>query len=190
MHLKFRGDLQRLKSCVGSTKLRGRWLKLLNGEREFHANNGGVLNWTPSTGSLWFRGVNRGTQELEERFKTAAKGRIEPHRLRLSVHLSQFEEKFDERHEDLEERCNDITETVDWLEYWMKELLDHLHVPDRYSDELDERARQRRAAQQRAQNNAPQDKKVPSGDESKKENSEGMRGGARIISINPFLEGS
>jgi hypothetical protein len=78
MRMKFRGDFDKLKECVSGTGLDGRWTKLSNGHRQFITDNGGILNWAPSTGSVWFQGEESAADNLELEFMTAAEGRIKP----------------------------------------------------------------------------------------------------------------
>jgi hypothetical protein len=59
--------------------MRGRWKKLRNGQRQFITDDHGILNWAPSTGSVWFQGPELAAKKLERKFKdyASAKGLIE-----------------------------------------------------------------------------------------------------------------
>jgi hypothetical protein len=74
--LRFSGDCDELEKCVSGTGLVGSWKEIPNGHRQFITDDGGILNWAPSTGSIWFQGVESAAEDLEREFKAAAKGRI------------------------------------------------------------------------------------------------------------------
>jgi hypothetical protein len=76
MSLKFRGDYAKLKKCVARSGLDGSWKKLPNGTRQYFTDDGGVLNWHPTKGSVWFQGEDDAAEELERKFKAAAKERV------------------------------------------------------------------------------------------------------------------
>jgi hypothetical protein len=79
MKLKFLGDFNELKRSVDeciSGGMYGLWTELPNGHKQYTTDDGGILNWAPSTGSIWFQGKKTAIVELEQRFKVAAKGRI------------------------------------------------------------------------------------------------------------------
>lgn len=78
MSIKFTGDYAKLKKCVSRTGVAGRWRELQNGQKQFHAEGGAVLNWWKSTGTIQFQG--RGSEmEFEQAFVSiaSAKGRLE-----------------------------------------------------------------------------------------------------------------
>ncbi len=75
--MKFRGDRARLKKCVTRTGLDGRWRKLLDGQRQYLTRAGGILNWSPTTGTVWFQGDRCAAQKLKLAFEVAAKNRID-----------------------------------------------------------------------------------------------------------------
>ena len=72
MSPKFEGDRDKLKECVSMTGLDGSWKKLPNGARQYITKGGGVLNWHPSKGSVWFQGDDEAAEKLEQKFKKAA----------------------------------------------------------------------------------------------------------------------
>ena len=80
MSLKFRGDYGKLKKSVSRAGLVGRWKELSNGQRQFVADDRGILNWAPSTGRVWFQGDKGAAEKLECAFiaVASARGRIEP----------------------------------------------------------------------------------------------------------------
>ena len=142
--LEFRGDSAELEKCVSRTGLDGSWKKLPNGHRQFITDNGGILNWSRYTGSIWFQGERSAAKEFKREFKAAAKGRIEWKCLstrkspeekvvgsshtrkslkRISKHLKIVEE-------DLDEEFARIVEKLDRLEEWLGHLLNHVGVPD------------------------------------------------------------
>jgi hypothetical protein len=82
MSLKFRGDYAKLKKYVARAGLDGSWKKLPDGTRQYFTDDGGVLNWHPTKGSVWFQGEDEAAEELERKFKAAAKERIGPRSLK------------------------------------------------------------------------------------------------------------
>ena len=77
MSVKGRRERDKLKKLVAQTGLPGSWKKLSNGQRQYTTEDGGILNWAPTTGSIWFQGVELAAVKLEREFKAVAKGRIE-----------------------------------------------------------------------------------------------------------------
>jgi hypothetical protein len=67
MKLKFIGDYERLKKCVSRTGVAGHWRKIDN-QIQYRADDGAVLNWWKSTGTVTFQGPKLATAKLEEQF--------------------------------------------------------------------------------------------------------------------------
>ena len=56
MSLKFRGNYRKLKKAVARTGLGGTWRALKYGQKQYHTDDGGVLNWWETTGTITFQG--------------------------------------------------------------------------------------------------------------------------------------
>jgi len=54
---KFLGTFDVLKEKVAQLDLAGEWRELSNGQKQFRARNGGILNWYESSGTLLFRAM-------------------------------------------------------------------------------------------------------------------------------------
>jgi len=50
------GDYKVLRFAVARTGITGHWIKGVNNKREFRADNGAVLNYWKSTGTVSFQG--------------------------------------------------------------------------------------------------------------------------------------
>jgi len=76
--MKFRGDFAKLKKCVDRTAIPGEWRDLESREKQFRSNDGGVLNWWESSGTILLQGQKQPKRLLEQRFVSVAqaKGRI------------------------------------------------------------------------------------------------------------------
>ena len=57
MSLKFRGNYHRLKKAVTRTGLGGAWRELKYGQKQYRADDGGMLNWWEKTGTISFQGI-------------------------------------------------------------------------------------------------------------------------------------
>lgn len=72
--VRFRGDLDQLEKCVSRTGLDGSWKKLPDGHRQFVTHDGGVLNWSRYTGTIWFQGNRSAAKEFKRELKRPQKG--------------------------------------------------------------------------------------------------------------------
>lgn len=61
---KFAGTIEQLKDHVANTRIGGKWSES-NGAQQFKSNDGGTLNWWPSSGTLQFQGKQAAKQALE-----------------------------------------------------------------------------------------------------------------------------
>jgi hypothetical protein len=79
MKLQFRGNYERLQKCVARTCLAGGWRDLQNGQKQYRTDDGGILNWWQSTGTIAFQGEPSAARELERAFiaSASAKGRLQ-----------------------------------------------------------------------------------------------------------------
>ena len=82
MKLKFLGDDRKLEKCVSRTGVVGQWREPKNGLRQFHAENGAVLNWLELTGTVWFQGKEPAIPKFKRAFVKVAtkKGLLERER--------------------------------------------------------------------------------------------------------------
>lgn len=77
MSLKFRGNYRKLKKAVARTGLGGTWRALKYGQKQYHTDDGGILNWWETTGTISFQGVKTGAkEELATAFTASAKERL------------------------------------------------------------------------------------------------------------------
>ena len=56
MSNKFIGSFEELKHKVDQTKVSGEWRDCANGQKQFKAKNGAILNWWETRGTLLFQG--------------------------------------------------------------------------------------------------------------------------------------
>jgi hypothetical protein len=63
--MKHFGTFRQLQDQVLLTGIYGEW-RDLGTHRQFWSDDGGVLNWWPSTGTLWFQGRPRPANELKQ----------------------------------------------------------------------------------------------------------------------------
>jgi hypothetical protein len=63
MALAFPGNYSKLKKTVARTSLPGKWRELRYGQKQFRTDDGGVLNWWETTGTLTFQGSNSAAKE-------------------------------------------------------------------------------------------------------------------------------
>jgi hypothetical protein len=56
MSLKFQGNYRKLKKTVVRTGLGGFWRELKYGQKQYRTDDGGVLNWWETTGTITFQG--------------------------------------------------------------------------------------------------------------------------------------
>ena len=66
MPTKLKGTVEQLKSVVEMTGASGEWQDKGNGHWQFRANDGAILNWWQSSGTLSFQGPQQEKQEFEQ----------------------------------------------------------------------------------------------------------------------------
>jgi hypothetical protein len=94
MSLKFRGNYSKLKKSVLRTGFDGEWRDLKNHHKQYRTDDGGILNWWKTSGTITFQGHGSAANQLEEAFiaVASAKGRIETDRCRsLKDQYDEFE---------------------------------------------------------------------------------------------------
>jgi hypothetical protein len=79
MSPKFRGDYSKLKNCVLLTGFDGEWHDLKNHHKQYRTDDGGILNWWETSGTITFQGHESAAKQLAEAFiaVASAKGWIE-----------------------------------------------------------------------------------------------------------------
>lgn len=65
MALRFTGTYEELKEKLAGLTGHGEWLYLNDNQKQFRHNDGGVLNWYSSTGTIQFQGRGKGKATLE-----------------------------------------------------------------------------------------------------------------------------
>lgn len=77
MNLKFRGNYISLKNCVARTKVDGDWRHLDNHQKQYSTDDGAVLNWWATTGTISFQGRDK-NKDFENAFinEASAKNRL------------------------------------------------------------------------------------------------------------------
>jgi hypothetical protein len=65
MTIMFLGDLEKLKKCVARTSVTGQWRKIENHQVQFLTNDGAILNWWESTGTITFQGRKLAAEKLK-----------------------------------------------------------------------------------------------------------------------------
>jgi hypothetical protein len=76
MQLKFVGNYTKLKNCVASTLLDGKWRMSKSGNMQYRTDDGGYLNWRKTTGTITFQGPNLAArEELTQAFIDVASAR-------------------------------------------------------------------------------------------------------------------
>lgn len=73
MPLKIRCEIAELKAMVDMTGASGQWSEKGAGHWQFRADDGAVLNWWQSSGTLNFQGPLEARQEFEQIFELAMK---------------------------------------------------------------------------------------------------------------------
>jgi predicted nucleotide-binding protein len=63
--LKFKGKIEELKTLVDRGGFEGDWSDGGNGNHQFRAANGAILNWSPTKGSIWFQGPGSAKTGIE-----------------------------------------------------------------------------------------------------------------------------
>lgn len=66
MPTKFKQSIEQLKTVVEMTGASGEWQDKGNGHWQFRANDGAILNWWQSSGTLSFQGPQQEKQEFEQ----------------------------------------------------------------------------------------------------------------------------
>ena len=113
MSKKFQGSYADLRACLARTGVGGKWHDLVN-QKQFRADNGAILNWWESTGSISFQGPPLAAQHLEVTFSREQKrgqGVGKKSELRadmLEELLLTGEDREDERGCDGKESCADL----------------------------------------------------------------------------------
>ena len=65
MATRFSGTIEELKAKLASLDTLGSWMEVNSNQHQFRHNNGGVINWFPSTGSINFQGKPAGRDSLK-----------------------------------------------------------------------------------------------------------------------------
>jgi hypothetical protein len=77
MSFKIRGNYRRLRKAVTRAGLNGSWRELKYGQKQYRTDDGGVLNWRETTGTISFQGVKTAAkEELAKAFTASAKERL------------------------------------------------------------------------------------------------------------------
>ena len=117
MSKKFQGSYADLRACLVRTGVGGEWQDLAN-QKQFRADNGAILNWWESTGSISFQGPPLPAQHLEVAFSREQKrgqGVEKKSGLRadmLEDLLLTVDDREDERGYDGKESCADLLEDL------------------------------------------------------------------------------
>jgi hypothetical protein len=79
MKLKFLGDYAKLRKCVSRTGISGQWRQIKNHQIQYRTDDGALLNWWESTGTIVFQGRKRAIRKFKGPFVRAAleKGLLE-----------------------------------------------------------------------------------------------------------------
>jgi hypothetical protein len=72
MKPRFLGDIARLKKCVLRTGVPGKWRELENRQKQDRTDDGAMLNWWESTGTILFQGQKPAIPEFKRAFVRAA----------------------------------------------------------------------------------------------------------------------
>ena len=65
MALRYTGEFEELKDNLSNLAGQGEWRDLNENQKQFRHNDGGILNWYPSTGTINFQGPGDGRAKLE-----------------------------------------------------------------------------------------------------------------------------
>ncbi|MEW5772356.1 MAG: anti-phage dCTP deaminase [Thermodesulfobacteriota bacterium] len=68
---KFFGELEDLKRIIAALPREGEWIPLNENQIQFKTVDGTYLNWYPSTGTIYFQGLEEAKKSFEEAFETA-----------------------------------------------------------------------------------------------------------------------
>jgi hypothetical protein len=66
MKLKFLGDYAQLQKCVARTGVIGEWREIPNNQIQYRTDDGAILNWWESTGTVIFQGGELAIQKLKK----------------------------------------------------------------------------------------------------------------------------
>lgn len=72
MATKFEGTIEQLQALVAAAGLKGKWGDDGAGKHSFRGNDGGVLNWWPSNGTVQLQGKETAKSKLEKALAGAA----------------------------------------------------------------------------------------------------------------------
>ena len=83
MTMSFLGNVGKLRKCVSKTGISGNWREIENHQMQYHADNGAVLNWWESTGTVTVQGRKLAARKLRKLFVRVAlkKNLLEDHSL-------------------------------------------------------------------------------------------------------------
>lgn len=73
MAFQFRGKLDELKSKLAAAGAEGDWSER-NGSHQLRTSDGGVLNWSPTKGTIWLQGQQAAKGPLEQQVSVALSG--------------------------------------------------------------------------------------------------------------------
>ena len=79
MKPKFFGEYKKLKKCVSRTGVSGQWREIKGHQIQYRTDDGALLNWWESTGTIVFQGRKRAIRKLRGPFLRVAfkKGLLE-----------------------------------------------------------------------------------------------------------------
>ena len=72
LKLKFPRDFKKLKKCVSRAGVSGKWRELENRQMQYRADDGAVLNWRESSGTITFQGQERAIPKFKRAFVKVA----------------------------------------------------------------------------------------------------------------------
>jgi hypothetical protein len=76
MALQFGGSYEDLKKCVALTNFSGWWRNLENHQKQYRTDDGAILNWWETTGTIMFQGRDR-DKEFKKAFIASARRLLE-----------------------------------------------------------------------------------------------------------------
>jgi hypothetical protein len=79
MAITFVKNFKKLKKCVLRTDIHGKWRELKNQQMQYRTDDGAVLNWSKSSGTVWFQGQKPAIPKFKRAFIKVAtnKGLLE-----------------------------------------------------------------------------------------------------------------
>ncbi len=69
--LKFKGKLEGFQALVKAAGCSGEWTTGDNGNYQLRTTDNGIVNWSSTTGSVWFQGSGPGKSDCEARVRSA-----------------------------------------------------------------------------------------------------------------------